>query len=150
MKKITNLLVVNRSEIAVGIIRACRELGIKISAWEIANHLGILVIPGSGMVQSLDEATPFAEKIGYPLLLRAAAGRGGRRMRIAREPEDLKMFFPEARAEAQAAFGDGRLYLEIDWRTPNEHGTRVNPRSLRVFGSALLRFSLGQVHCGGP
>ena len=89
-----------------------RQMGDKISARQMAKNLGILVIPGSGMVQNLDETFPIAEKIGYPLLLKAAAGGGGRGMKIAKKPEDLKICFPEAYAEAQAAFGDGRLYLE--------------------------------------
>jgi len=89
-----------------------RQMGDKISARQMAKNLGILVIPGSGMVQNLDETFPIAEKIGYPLLLKAAAGGGGRGMKIAKKPEDLKIIFPEAHAEAQAAFGDGRLYLE--------------------------------------
>lgn len=89
-----------------------RQMGDKISARQMAKNLGILVIPGSGMVQNLDETFPVAEKIGYPLLLKAAAGGGGRGMKIAKKPEDLKIIFPEAYAEAQAAFGDGRLYLE--------------------------------------
>jgi len=89
-----------------------RQMGDKISARQIAKNLGILVIPGSGMVQNLDETFPVAEKIGYPLLLKAAAGGGGRGMKIAKKPEDLRIIFPEAYAEAQAAFGDGRLYLE--------------------------------------
>jgi acetyl-CoA carboxylase biotin carboxylase subunit len=89
-----------------------RQMGDKISARQIANHLGIPVIPGSGMVPNLDEIFLLAEKIGYPLLLKAAAGGGGRGMKIAKEPEDLKILFPEACAEAQAAFGDGRLYFE--------------------------------------
>ena len=89
-----------------------RQMGDKISARQMAKKLGILVIPGSEMVQNVDEIFPLVEKIGYPLLLKAAAGGGGKGMKIAKRPEDLKILFPEAQAEAQAAFGDGRLYFE--------------------------------------
>jgi acetyl-CoA carboxylase biotin carboxylase subunit len=89
-----------------------RQMGDKISARQMAKKLGIPVIPGSEMVQNVDEIFPLAEKIGYPLLLKAAAGGGGKGMKIAKRPEDLKILFSEAQAEAQAAFGDGRLYLE--------------------------------------
>jgi acetyl-CoA carboxylase biotin carboxylase subunit len=64
------------------------------------------------VIQNLEETFPLAEKIGYPVLLKAAAGGGGRGMKVAKRAEDLKIFFPEAYVEAQAAFGDGRLYLE--------------------------------------
>jgi acetyl-CoA carboxylase biotin carboxylase subunit len=89
-----------------------RQMGDKIAARQMAKNLGIPIIPGSALIQSLEEIFPPAEKIGYPLLLKAAAGGGGRGMKIARKPEDLKILFPEAHAEAQGAFGDGRLYLE--------------------------------------
>jgi len=89
-----------------------RQMGDKVSARQTARNLGIPVIPGSEVIQNLEETFPLAEKIGYPLLLKAAAGGGGKGMKVAKRPEDLKILFPEAYAEAQAAFGDGRLYLE--------------------------------------
>jgi acetyl-CoA carboxylase biotin carboxylase subunit len=89
-----------------------RQMGDKISARQMAKKLGIPVIPGSETVQNVEEIFPLGEKIGYPLLLKAAAGGGGKGMKIAKEPEDLKILFIEAQAEAQAAFGDGRLYFE--------------------------------------
>jgi acetyl-CoA carboxylase, biotin carboxylase subunit len=89
-----------------------RQMGDKILARQMAESLGIPVIPGSGLIQDLGKAMVTAEKLGYPLLLKAAAGGGGRGMKIARQPGDLKILFAEAGAEAQAAFGDSRLYLE--------------------------------------
>jgi len=89
-----------------------RQMGDKIFARQMAENLGIPVIPGSELVQDLAEALPQAEKLGYPVLLKAAAGGGGRGMKIANQPEDMKILFAEASAEAHAAFGDGRIYLE--------------------------------------
>jgi len=89
-----------------------RQMGDKILARKKAESLGIQVIPGSGLIHNLEEAIGEAEKLGYPVLLKAAAGGGGRGMKIIWRPEDLKILFPEASAEALAAFGDSRLYLE--------------------------------------
>ncbi|MGE5253413.1 MAG: acetyl-CoA carboxylase biotin carboxylase subunit [Planctomycetaceae bacterium] len=89
-----------------------RQMGDKIFARQMAKDLGIPVIPGSELIQDLDQATRAAEELGYPVLLKAAAGGGGRGMKIARQAEDMKILFAEASAEAQAAFGDSRLYLE--------------------------------------
>jgi len=89
-----------------------RQMGDKILARQMAKDLGIPIISGSGLIQDLGQAIPAAEKLGYPVLLKAAAGGGGRGMKIARQPKDLEIIFTEASAEAYAAFGDSRLYLE--------------------------------------
>jgi len=89
-----------------------RQMGDKILARQMATNLGIPVIPGSEFIQDLGEALSTAEKLGFPVLLKAAAGGGGRGMKIARQPKDLEIIFTEASAEAHAAFGDSRLYLE--------------------------------------
>jgi acetyl-CoA carboxylase biotin carboxylase subunit len=89
-----------------------RQMGDKIFARQMAKNLGVAVIPGSELVQDLGEAISTAEKMGYPVLLKAAAGGGGRGMKTARQPEDMKIIFAEASAEAHAAFGDSRLYME--------------------------------------
>jgi len=89
-----------------------RQMGDKIAARQMARKLGIPIIPGSELVRDLDEVFLRAEKIGYPLLLKAAAGGGGRGMKVAEKPADLPILFPEAQAEARAAFGDGSVYLE--------------------------------------
>ena len=89
-----------------------RQMGDKIFARQMAKNLGVPVIPGSELVQDPGEAISTAEKLGYPVLLKAAAGGGGRGMKIARQPEDMKIIFAEASAEAHAAFGDSRLYME--------------------------------------
>lgn len=87
-------------------------LGDKIRAKDTADGLSIPVIPGSDGPVSDGEAAGAAEAIGYPLIIKAAAGGGGRGMRIVYSPEDLARSLETARAEALASFSDGRLYLE--------------------------------------
>ena len=89
-----------------------RKMGDKLWARKMAMNLGIPVIPGSQLVQDFSEARLEGEKVGFPVLIKAAAGGGGRGMKIAHQSGDLKVVFDEATAEAHAAFGDDRLYLE--------------------------------------
>jgi acetyl-CoA carboxylase biotin carboxylase subunit len=90
-----------------------RLMGDKIEAKRTAKRLGIPVVPGSeGGVTSDEEALSIAQGIGFPVLVKAAAGGGGRGMKVARNAEELPTALATARAEAQAAFGDDALYLE--------------------------------------
>jgi acetyl-CoA carboxylase biotin carboxylase subunit len=90
-----------------------RIMGDKIEAKRTAKRLGIPVVPGSdGGVTSDQEALSLAQTIGYPVLVKASAGGGGRGMKLAREPDDLSAALATARAEAKAAFGDDTVYLE--------------------------------------
>ena len=73
---------------------------------------GLPVIPGTGILQTVAEALSAAEAIGYPVMLKAAAGGGGRGIRLAETPEELSAAFPLAVAEGETAFGDGSVYLE--------------------------------------
>jgi acetyl-CoA carboxylase biotin carboxylase subunit len=92
---------------------AIRAMGDKVQARERAAALGIPVVPGSrGALADLGEAEVAARTLGYPLLIKAAAGGGGRGMRIVRSAGELGQAFVAAQAEARAAFGDGRLYAE--------------------------------------
>ena len=88
-------------------------MGNKIAARQTAMKADVPVVPGSdGAVTDLDEAASIAEKIGYPVMIKAAAGGGGRGIRIAEDEDSLRRLVPQAQAEAQAAFGDGSYYLE--------------------------------------
>jgi acetyl-CoA carboxylase biotin carboxylase subunit len=90
-----------------------RIMGDKIEAKATARRLGIPVVPGSdGAVTNTAEAARIARDMGYPVLVKAAAGGGGRGMKVANTPEVLDLAIKTARAEAKAAFGDDSLYLE--------------------------------------
>jgi acetyl-CoA carboxylase biotin carboxylase subunit len=90
-----------------------RLMGDKIAAKQAIKELGIPTVPGSnGPIESDPEAVKVANQIGYPVLVKAAAGGGGRGMKIARAAGDLPMALSTARAEAKAAFGDDAVYLE--------------------------------------
>lgn len=92
---------------------AIRMLGDKTAARQLAIELGVPVAPGSdGAVESLDQARAVADAIGYPLLIKAAAGGGGKGMRLVERSEQLEEFFASAQREALSAFGDGRVFIE--------------------------------------
>jgi acetyl-CoA carboxylase biotin carboxylase subunit len=90
-----------------------RLMGDKIEAKRTATRLGLPVVPGSEAgIESEAQALKVAEEIGFPVLIKAAAGGGGRGMKVVRSPDDLAGALATARAEAQAAFGDAAVYLE--------------------------------------
>jgi len=90
-----------------------RAMGDKALAKKTMKHAGLPVIPGSeGELDDLKDAKKLVGNIGYPVMLKAAAGGGGKGMRIACNEKELETGFRMAQAEAKAAFGDGRLYLE--------------------------------------
>jgi acetyl-CoA carboxylase biotin carboxylase subunit len=90
-----------------------RLMGDKIEAKRTAIRLGIPCVPGSaGAVSDDDEAQRVAAEIGYPVLVKATAGGGGRGMKVAQDARDLAGAIATAKAEAKAAFGDGSVYLE--------------------------------------
>ena len=90
-----------------------RLMGDKIEAKATAKRLGIPVVPGSdGAITDEAQAIRIAKEMGFPVLVKAAAGGGGRGMKVARTAEDLDMAIKTARAEAKAAFGDDSVYLE--------------------------------------
>src|SRR5262244_1643404 len=92
---------------------AIRLMGDKAQARQMARTAGAPVVPGSpAPLDGVEEALAVAEEVGYPVMLKAAAGGGGRGMRIARERESLARSYETCQAESQAAFGSSELYLE--------------------------------------
>jgi acetyl-CoA carboxylase biotin carboxylase subunit len=90
-----------------------RAMGDKITAKETMIKAGVPVVPGSGgLITSISEAKKIADKIKYPVILKATAGGGGRGMRLVWHEKDLEKSFQAAQAEAKAAFGNDGVYLE--------------------------------------
>lgn len=88
-------------------------MGDKATARETMIRCGVPVVPGSdGICETVEEAREFAESVGYPVLIKATAGGGGKGMREVHKPEDLESQFTQAQVEAKAAFGNGDVYLE--------------------------------------
>jgi acetyl-CoA carboxylase, biotin carboxylase subunit len=87
-------------------------MGDKIRAKEAAAAADVPLVPGSDGAATLEEARALGAEVGFPLLLKAAAGGGGRGMRLVTDPEELEPAYRTAAAEAQAAFSDGSLYVE--------------------------------------
>jgi len=93
--------------------------GDKIRARELARATGVPIVPGTpDPITTEEEALAFAREVGYPVIVKAAAGGGGRGMRVARDGQELEEVFPVARREAEAAFGVGTVYLEKFVRRP--------------------------------
>src|SRR5512143_604122 len=90
-----------------------RLMGNKVAAREAMEKAGLPLLPGArGKLADADEAEKIAEEVGYPVILKAAAGGGGRGMKICRERSQIRQLFEMASNEALAAFGDGSMYLE--------------------------------------
>ncbi|MDH5678903.1 MAG: acetyl-CoA carboxylase biotin carboxylase subunit [Nitrospinota bacterium] len=90
-----------------------RQMGDKASARELAKKAGVPVIPGSdGKLASVDEGIEAVKAIGYPVIIKATAGGGGRGMRVVRSDVELRSAFEMVRSEAAAAFGDPDVYIE--------------------------------------
>jgi acetyl-CoA carboxylase biotin carboxylase subunit len=94
-------------------VEAMRLLGDKAQARQVAREAEVQVVPGSdGIIGSESEALKLADKIGYPVMIKAAVGGGGRGMRMAHNDINFRSAFAAAQAEAEAAFGNGSVYLE--------------------------------------
>ncbi|MBR6411939.1 MAG: acetyl-CoA carboxylase biotin carboxylase subunit [Alphaproteobacteria bacterium] len=103
-----------------------RLLGDKISAKKMALDAGLPVVPGSdGAVQSVAEAQEIAEKIGYPVIIKATAGGGGKGMKIARSADEMQEAFELAQKEALNAFGNDSVYLEKYLENPRHIEVQV-------------------------
>ena len=92
---------------------AIRLLGDKVAARQVASQAGVPTVPGSSArLLDVDAGLALAEGIGYPVMIKAAAGGGGRGIRVVHNAEEFARQFPQAAPEASAAFGDGGLYIE--------------------------------------
>ena len=115
-----------------------RMMGDKITAKETAAKLGIPVVPGSaGGVPDLDAARKVAAEIGYPVIIKATAGGGGRGMKVARDASEIDTAFGTARSESKAAFGNDEVYIEKYLQRPRHI-------EIQVFGDGKG----GAVHLG--
>jgi acetyl-CoA carboxylase biotin carboxylase subunit len=112
-----------------------RMLGDKSSAKELAKRAGVPVTPGSeGILKDVLNAARWAEKIGYPVMIKASAGGGGKGIRVVECAEELEMAFQSASAEAEANFGDNRLYMEKLIRHPRHVEVQIMADS---FGNVI-------------
>ncbi|MDY5221276.1 MAG: acetyl-CoA carboxylase biotin carboxylase subunit [Eubacteriales bacterium] len=89
-----------------------RRMGDKDEARRTMKEAGVPVVPGCDLVESMDQLHSEAERIGYPLLIKARSGGGGRGIRRVNQTDELENAYLSARAEAQSAFGDGEVYME--------------------------------------
>src|SRR5580765_5441541 len=88
-------------------------LGDKVAARKIAEAAGVPIVPGTpGGVKTVAEARAFADRVGYPVIIKASGGGGGRGMRVVREASELEELLTRARSEAKKAFGDDTVFLE--------------------------------------
>ncbi|MCY4228289.1 MAG: acetyl/propionyl/methylcrotonyl-CoA carboxylase subunit alpha [Gammaproteobacteria bacterium] len=92
---------------------AIRAMGDKITSKKLAAEAGVNTIPGfDGVVPDADRAVEIADEIGYPVIIKASAGGGGKGMRIAHDKAECREGFERATSEAQSSFGDGRIFIE--------------------------------------
>ncbi|MCS6797131.1 MAG: acetyl-CoA carboxylase biotin carboxylase subunit [Myxococcota bacterium] len=89
-----------------------RQWGDKVSARALAARLGMPLMDGTGVLRDVDEAVERASALGFPVMLKASGGGGGRGMKVVRSAEEMRRLYPQARAEAEAAFKNGDLYCE--------------------------------------
>lgn len=111
-------------------------MGSKAAARDTMKACGVPTVPGSdGVIETVEEARKFAEEVGYPVLIKASAGGGGKGMREVHDPADLESQFMAAKNEALAAFGNGDVYLEKLVLRPrhvevqilaDKHGNRIS------------------------
>ncbi|MGA8031273.1 MAG: acetyl-CoA carboxylase biotin carboxylase subunit [Casimicrobiaceae bacterium] len=118
-----------------------RLMGDKIEAKRAARSAGVPTTPGSeGAVRDRAEAMRIASEIGFPVLLKAAAGGGGRGMRIVQRPEDLEQMLTESMAEAASAFGDSSMYVE-------RYLTNVRHVEVQILGDGEHVIHFGERDC---
>ncbi|MGG6897660.1 acetyl-CoA carboxylase biotin carboxylase subunit [Rhizobium sp. BR 315] len=94
-------------------VGAIEAMGDKITSKQLAARAGVSTVPGHmGLIENADEAVRIADEIGYPVMIKASAGGGGKGMRIARNAEETREGFQASRNEAKSSFGDDRIFIE--------------------------------------
>lgn len=89
-----------------------KKIGAKVPARELVSKAGVPVLPGSGVLKDVEDALGYAKSIGFPVLLKASNGGGGRGMRVVRTADELKRAFESAQSESKAAFGSPDIFVE--------------------------------------
>ncbi|MFD1786922.1 acetyl-CoA carboxylase biotin carboxylase subunit [Sphingomonas floccifaciens] len=119
-----------------------RTMGDKVEAKRTAGALGLPLVPGSdGAISDVDEAARIAEAVGYPVIIKAASGGGGRGMKVCTSPDQLETLMQQAGSEAKAAFGDATVYIEKYLGNPRHI-------EIQVFGDGLGNaIHLGERDC---
>ena len=121
--------------------KTIRSMGDKVAARMLAEKAGVPTTPGSkGAVADLRDARKVADEIGYPVLLKASAGGGGRGMRVVDSPADLENKLREAMGEAQSAFGDPAVYIE-------KYMTNIRHIEIQILGDGKTAIHLGERDC---
>lgn len=94
-------------------VEAIKKMGDKIQSKKLAKDAGVNIVPGyAGVIKNSDEAVKIAEKIGFPVMIKASAGGGGKGMRMVEKKENVKEAFESASNEAKNSFGDDRVFIE--------------------------------------
>ncbi|MDI9848831.1 urea carboxylase [Rhodoblastus sp. 17X3] len=118
-----------------------RAFGLKHTAREIAQASGVPLLPGSGLLDNVEQALVEAERISYPVMLKSTAGGGGIGMQLCEGPESLREKFESVQRTARAGFGDARLYLE-------RFVARARHVEVQIFGDGKGRVvALGERDC---
>ena len=131
---------------------AIASMGDKITSKNIADKAGVSTVPGTpDAVEDLDEAALRAGEIGYPVMIKASAGGGGKGMRIAHDEAELRVAMPQAQNEAASSFGDSRVFIEKFVTNPRHieiqvladtHGHVIYLGSVNVLCNAAIKRSL--------
>ena len=94
-------------------VRAIEAMGDKIASKELALEAGVTTVPGHmGLIEDVDDAVKIANKVGYPVMIKASAGGGGKGMRVAYSDEEAREGFQSSKNEAKSSFGDDRIFIE--------------------------------------
>jgi acetyl/propionyl-CoA carboxylase alpha subunit len=135
---------------------AIEAMGDKISSKKLAAAAGVSTVPGHmGLIETPEEAVTIANEIGYPVMIKASAGGGGKGIRVAHSDADMAEGFAAVKAEALNAFGDDRVFLEKFIVRPAPHrdpgaGRQARPRRPPVRARMLDPAAQSEGHRGGP